>query len=90
MKGLVHGICQDRTLNHENKLHRFSNRYLFYVAEIHGMAGLMFEYLILSDNCYTGRKASMFSHREMKILNENYTAVNEQKHLNQSHAYPSA
>lgn len=75
MKGLVHSIhgkesCQDKRLNHENKLHKFSNRYLFYVPEIHRTLGLM-------SNCYKRRKGSICSHRERKIYNKKYTAVDE-------------
>lgn len=55
--------------NHENKLHTLSNKYLFYVPEIHRTLGLMSEYSIQSDNCYKRRKAIIFSHRERKIQN---------------------
>lgn len=81
--------CQAGTLNHENKLHKSFTRHLFYVPAIHRTSGLMSEYLIQSDNCLGRRKAAGFSHREKKIQNK-YTAVDEQKHLNQSHTYPSA
>lgn len=92
-KGLMHGSrgkesCQAGTLNHENKLHKSFSRHLFYVPAIHNLRVDVWVFDTIWQ--LPGKKKSCWFFSQGKKIQNKYTAVDEQKHFNQSHTSPSA